>query len=276
MLNSFVIVLTVFAVAVFAGVITGNSFMHTLAAVFFNFPLVSFFGELFFMYRVQYLYGFDMESGWGDVFAMTSPYLTLTGYGGDYSWVVYVLYFVFAVVLFGFSLFLYYKRKLERVGDSFVFGFMNNFAVYLAAFVCMHLAGLYFHNAFECDADGHIDFCAIGEFYDFTGHVGAFYYAGLIAGAAFSFLVASMIIKRTFRVFNARTFRSFGVYSLLAAAFVLSFRFDLTGFENKAEDLYAYGLDYMEFIMVRIITAPTPYRGLLGSCFLINPQNTKV
>jgi len=142
-----------------------------------------------------------------------SPYLTVFSMGGNFPWYLSALYLLAAFILFACSMLLYYKRKLERSQDAFVFNFMTPFISYLIAFFGMTLLGFYF-SVFGYGTD-------------------SLFYIGLFIGALIFLLIGRMIVKKTFRIFNKSTAVSLGIYLLIAAVFVSSFTFDLSGFEKR-------------------------------------------
>ena len=211
MWESFIIILSLYAVTVFAGLVTGTSFMHTAMGIFFNFLIPALFG-IFTVYCGMYLYGFSASDEWTSIALGISPYLQVFAEGGSFPPLLQILYILAAIFLLALSMFLYYKRKLERATEAFVFGVMATAISYLIAFFGMTLFGFYFQSVLGGDN---------------------FHYAGLLLGAVIFLLIGRMIVKKTFRVFNRRTFKSMGIYLLLAAVFVLSFTQDLTGFETR-------------------------------------------
>ena len=209
--ESFIIVLVIYAVTVFAGLVTGNSLMHIAAGFGFNFLVPGLFG-IFTVYCQHYLYGFTLSPDWGSVILGLSPYLEVFDYGGKFPWFLQILYILNALVLFAVSMLLYYKRKLERTSDSFVFGFMIPVISYLIAFLGMTGLGFYFSA---------------------VGYSDLYFYAGLLSGTIIFFLIGRMIVKKTFRIFDKKTAGNLGIYALIAAVFICSFAFDLTGYEKR-------------------------------------------
>jgi len=126
--------------------------------------------------------------------------------------ILQILYILCPLVLFAVSMLLYYKRKLERASDPFVFGFMNPFISYIIAFFGMSLLGFYFSAA---------------------GYGYLYFYAGLLSGTIIFFLIGRMFVKKTFRIFNKGTAVNLGIYSLIACIFVSTFALDLTGYEKR-------------------------------------------
>jgi len=208
--ESIVIVLVIYAISVFAGMVTGNSVMHLAMAFGFNFLVPALYG-VFILY-CNYLYGFDYSGNWSETMLGSSPYLQVFTHGGEFAIGLIIYYLLNALVLFILSAVLYQKRKLEKASDAFVFKFMVPIISYLVAFFGMSLFGFYF---------------------SVLGGGEPYFYAGLIAGAVVFFVLGRMIVLKTPRIFNAKSVKSFAVYAVIAAVFVTSIMCDLTGFEDR-------------------------------------------
>ena len=211
MWESFIIILFIYMIATFAGILSGNSLMHIFAGFGFNFLVPALFG-IFTLYCRQYLYGFALSNEWEAIVAGLSPYLLVFRNGGGFPIALQAIYIAVAFALFAVSMLLYYNRKFERTSDSFVFNFMIPVVSYLIAFFGMSLLGFYF---------------------DAIGNGGNFHYVGLLSGAVIFLLIGRMIAKKTFRIFDKRTAQSLGLYLMIAAVFVFSFTLDLTGYEKR-------------------------------------------
>lgn len=208
---SILIVVVVYAISVFAGIITGNALMHFATALFFNFVVPGLYG-VFIAYFSHYLYGFDISGNWLDFCVKISPYLDVIKNGADFGAWSTIYYIANVLILYFLSGFFYQKRKLEHATDSLAFGFMEPIICYLVAFLGMTLLGFYFQ--------------VLGkeEFY---------MYAGLAAGTVIFFIIGQMIVKKTPRIFNRSSLKSFGVYVLIAALFLGGLVIDITGFEKR-------------------------------------------
>ena len=216
-LESLIIVLFLYAVTVFAGLVTGNSIMHAFTAVGFNFLAPALF-LLFGVYSYQFLYGFPSDRFMEPVLALAalSPYLFVFYDEWTYAWLLQTVYVLIAVALLGASMYLYYKRALERASDSFVFAFMTPLATFLITLFGMTLFGFYF------DSLGNTG-----------GSSESYIYTGFLAGAIIFFLLARMIVKMTFRIFDRDTAKNLGIYLVIAGVFVGTFTLDLTGYEKR-------------------------------------------
>jgi len=215
MWQSIMIIFVVYAISVFAGLVTANSVMHFATALSFNF-LVPALYAVFVFYFGSYLYGFNTSGDWSATCLSISPFLetfNLNNDGGNFPPLHQLYYVVNALVLFVLSSFLYSRRKLEKASDSLAFEFMVPIICYLVAFFGMTLLGLWFKSLNQDS-----------EFYA---------YAGYAAGALIFFIIGRMIVMKTPRVFNLKGLRSFAIYSLIAVIFFVGLAYDITGFEKR-------------------------------------------
>ena len=208
---SLLIAFSIYAVSVFAGIVTGNSLMHFATALWFNFLIPALYA-IFIVYFSYYLYGFNTSGNWTEFGLWLSPFLNVLQTEGAFGAGAVIFYIVSFFILYGISLFFYRKRKLERATDALAFGFMELIICFLIAFFGMTLLGLYFGSLGESEM---------------------YMYAGLASGTVIFFIIGRMIVKKTPRIFNGQSLKSFGVYALIAVLFILSLRFDVTGFEKR-------------------------------------------
>ncbi|MDO4552326.1 MAG: hypothetical protein Q4C22_02205 [Bacillota bacterium] len=212
--ESAIILGVVFAVAVFAGVVTGNVLMHFLFGLGFNFLLPGLYSVLTW-YCGEYLFGFISRGPWAELGRSISPYIN--GLSDEHFSLAAILWYVFAfAALIVVSSLLYRRRKLERVGDPFTFNFLEPVIACLIAYLLMTLLGYYF-----------------GELTD----DGQYVWAGYGLGAVLGFLIGQMIVKKSFRVFHRATLKGFCIYALIALVFFAFMLLDLTAFEKRVPEL---------------------------------------
>jgi ABC-2 type transport system permease protein len=209
--TSLLIVLVLFSVAVFTGIVTGNNLMHLLTSYFFIF-LIPLLYAVFNFYFQEFLYGFDLSGNWMDICLSISPYTGILSNGGYFS-AAEVIYYIGTILLMTVvSAFLYNKRKLERASDSLTFGFMKPIICYIIAFLGMTMLGFYFQ--------------VLGE--------GRLYmYAGFAAGTVIFFIIGQMIVTKSSRIFNREGLKSFLAYALIAVVFIVGLNVDVAGFEKR-------------------------------------------
>ncbi|MDD2484366.1 MAG: hypothetical protein PHQ50_05030, partial [Eubacteriales bacterium] len=209
---SLLIVVVLFSIAVFAGIVTGNMFIHLMASFFFIFVVSALYG-VFYLYFDLYLYGFNPSGQWEEICLGISPYTQVLSKEGHFT-LIPVLYYAFTFVLmYVLSTVLYAKRKLERASDSLVFDFMKPIICYIIAFLGMTMLGVYFYY--------------LGD------ESKAYLYAGFASGAVIFFIIGQMIILKTPRVFTLSTAKSFVIYALISAVFVVSLNYDISGYEKR-------------------------------------------
>lgn len=211
---SLIIAFVIFAVSIFAGMLTGNSLMHFALAGWFNFllPMLYFVFVAYFSY---YLYGFDTSANLSEFGLRISPFLNVLRSRGSFDAATTIFYIVSFFILLGITGFLYQKRRLERTSDALVFGFMEPIICYLITFFGMTLLGFYF---------------------DVLGESEWYIYAGFAAGTVIFFIIGQMIVKKTPRIYNLESLKSLGIYGLIAVIFILGLKFDVTGFEKRVPD----------------------------------------
>lgn len=209
---SLLIAFVVYAISVFAGIVTGNGLMHFATALWFNFLIPALYA-VFIAYFTKFLYGFDTSGDWADIGLMISPYLNVFRGAGAFGAGVTIYYIINFFALYGITALLYRRRKLERATDSLVFGFMEPIICYLIAFLGMTLLGFYFE--------------VLGE------NSELYLYGGFAAGTVIFFIIGQMIVKKTPRIYNGNSLKSLGIYALIAVLFLLGLNFDVTGFEKR-------------------------------------------
>ena len=213
MLQGVVMILFVYAVAVFAGLVCGNVVVHVLASFFFLFvaPLMYLVLSLYFNHYIFGYCGVDDKlltelSAW--IYALR---------GDGYTGTLVVIYIIVSILLIVISALLYQKRKMERAGDAVTVRFMIPVVNYIIAFLGMTLMGFFF------------DALKSGDF-------GAYFYAGLVAGTLIFFIIGRMIVLKTPRVFNKSTLKSLGIYCLIVVVFFAVMLLDLTHYGNYVPD----------------------------------------
>lgn len=215
MWQSFLIILVVYAISIFAGLVTANSIMHMATALGFNFLIPSLYA-VFVYYFDFYLFGYNSAGEWARFALGISPFLEVFNQGrpeGPFPLGYQIYYLINALVLFVLSGYLYIRRRLERATESLAFQFMIPVICYLVSFFGMTLLGAWFT---ELNGEGIF-----------------FTYAGYAAGALIFFLIGRMIVIKTPRIFNLATLKTFGIYCLIAVIFFAALQLDLTGFEKR-------------------------------------------
>lgn len=201
----------VYAVSVFAGVVTGTTAHHLIGAIGFNFLLpaaVLTFGG----YSEKYLSGYAFD---GELVLSFSPWLfTISKNTMGAKYVIIYIAVIVAILLLCY--YLYKRRHMERASDGVAFGFMLPLVSYVFAFFGMSGMGFYLEE---------------------IGRSKIYFYIGLILGASLFFIIARMIVLKTARVFDKRLLKNLLIYAVAAALFVTSFAMDWFGYETRIPKL---------------------------------------
>lgn len=236
--QSLLIVLVIYAISVFAGMITGNTVMHLALALGFNFLAPALY-LTFVTYCSGYLFGFTSTGVHERILTGLSPFTQVFSTGESFTMSFQIYYITLTIVIIFISGLLYQKRQMEKSGDSIIFSFMIPAICYLIAYFGMSLMGYYFKSLSNSNGD--------------TKTSDVYFYAGLIAGAIIAFIIGRMIVLKTPRIFNKQMIKSFGFFALIASLFICSITFDLMGFEsrvpniNKVNGILSTSFDYTNY-----------------------------
>ncbi len=125
------------------------------------------------------------------------------------------IYWLISVVFIGISLVLYRIRPIESANQTIAFPLLKPIFKFGVTFCFMLLGGVYFGAAQE-QSEGWILF-------------------GYICGALFGYLLAKMLIQKTWRVFDQ--WKGFLIYIGISVVVILSVMFDWYGFEANVPNV---------------------------------------
>lgn len=205
--------LLIFSAAVFIGMITGVSALQAiLTYIMLLLPagLVILLGG-----NIQFLlFGFSESHYNNSIVGRLSPLVKIADLSMEkpHSIDIYI-YLLVASSLFFVSLFLYQRRKLEYVSHAFVFPIMKPVFKYGLTTCAMLLSSLYFH--------------------DTTARVW-WLLGGSVIGALIGYVVAEMVLQKTWRIQLA--FKGFGYFVIAVCACVGIIKLDPLGFETNIPD----------------------------------------
>ncbi|MBQ8590275.1 MAG: hypothetical protein IJ486_07460 [Firmicutes bacterium] len=209
---SLVTILFVYAITVFAGVVTGVSLLHFGFGGWFNF-LVPLLWLCMIFYFDLFWFGFDDSGSIIDITLNMNPLLiSLRGDGFTMKYII--LFVVISVVMTLVSKWCYFNRPMERVGDALTFRFMQPVLNYLITFMSMTLFGLYFSQAFSDDTT----------------------FFGIVIGTILGFIIGRMIVTKTLLIFNKQALKSLIAYAMIASLLMCSLVFDVFGYEKRIPD----------------------------------------
>lgn len=207
MAETLVIISFMYSIAVFAGMVTGTMLLHALTALGFNFLLTALYAT-FLGYSEIYFFGFTYNQLISEITLKLSPYTYVFERGGAFQPSACLIYLAAAAAVSAGTYFIYKRRPLERATDSTVFRFMEHFLSFLAVFFASSLIGMLFHE------------------YDYG-------YAGYALGGILGFLIGQMIVKKTMKIFNGESLKTFVAFAAIMAVIVVGFRMDAFGYERR-------------------------------------------
>lgn len=207
----------VYMSTVFIGMLTGVSIVQgILAYIFLLLPvglIVLLAQNLNF-----YLYGFATEYYLNNNIGFFSPLVILDNlmFADAAALIPWLCVYAFlSVILYGFALFLYKKRRLEAVSQSLVFPILRPIFRFGVTFCMALLAALFFGEAQEA----------------------SFFWLifGYVSGSILGYLLAEIVLQKTWRVFG--NLKNYVYYAGVLIIVVVMMQVDIIGFENRIPKL---------------------------------------
>ncbi|WP_432407353.1 hypothetical protein [Wukongibacter sp. M2B1] len=198
-----------FLISVLAATISGITIIQ--GALSFILPFVPFF--IITMIRAAlntFVFGFGAIARNWDTFAMKIIPIPVSRHNisQDLNYVVW--YISLCILLYGFSLWLYKKRDLEKSQDTIVFDILKPTFKYGVTFCSMLLVGGYFYSLKE-----NILWLWIG------GFIGSF----------LGYFLSQMTIKKSIRVL--KSLKGYIIYIIVVIIVILGVKVDLLGYERR-------------------------------------------
>ncbi|MFZ4453265.1 hypothetical protein [Salibacterium aidingense] len=170
-----------------------------------------------------YLYGFSSAYRNTEQAAQWSPIVVLTELGEKSMSLGQVIGFIAAVVISGAAALVLYKyRHIETASQAITFTALQPIFKYGVTFCAMLTGGLYYNQ---------------------YGSIGWVIF-GYIFGSIVGYLIAEMILKKTWRVFRGKLFLGYAGYAVVIILLGILVNYDAFGFEkavpetNEIEGVY--------------------------------------
>jgi hypothetical protein len=140
--------------------------------------------------------------------------------------VMLLVYTAISALIAAIAWLLYRSFKVERAGDSITYRAVE----YIFACV-VAVAGLFIGGELLGNSGSY-------SFYGSSGHGGMdyvdkSYIVGAFIGAAVAFVIATMILRKSARVFDLRLLRRFAAFAVAVAVFFVCIMTNITGFETR-------------------------------------------
>ncbi|MEK5024066.1 DUF6449 domain-containing protein [Paenibacillus sp. FSL M7-1046] len=210
-----ILTLFLFVFTAFVGICTGQTILQGVV-VYILLVLPSALLMLTGMHLNRYLYGYS--GGYNDEYRMVnwSPVLQIVRLSNAYDkvstgekWI----YFVITLLVVMLSFVLYRKRHSEKAGQAIAFTYFNPLFKAGVMFCTMLVSVSYFGNV-KPQQTGWL----IG---------------GCIAGALIGYVVAEMIIRKTWQIMTRRVFADFAAYTILLGLLLYVPVTGITGYESR-------------------------------------------
>jgi hypothetical protein len=218
--------LFVYALTVFAGVITGTTSLHIIVAAVLNVAALAFY-LIVTALTSEFLYGYYSEATYSiarflhPAIAFIISQFRITSPAG----IAEPLLFIAISAAFSAAAFILYKKlKSERVGRPFTFEIAEYAFIIIVTLCGMTICGLMF-----AEVGG------AGQLRDER----FLFYGGAIIGAIVTYMAATMVARKSTRIFDMRLLRNFGVYAICAVLFLVCTTTDITGYEKRIPEAAA-------------------------------------
>ncbi|WP_349407667.1 DUF6449 domain-containing protein [Pseudalkalibacillus sp. SCS-8] len=201
----------IYAACVFIGTLTGiTAVQGVLTYILLLFPAG--ITALFYLNAQYFLFGFEPDYYFNMRLERFSPITAapmIQNSNSEIGLTQGLIYLLAGILFYVVGMLIYKRRKVEGVAQALVFQQMKPVFKYGVTFCTMLVGGVYF-----------------GE----TQHSIIWILVGYGLGSIAGYLVAEMILHKTWRVFNQ--LKGYVIYVLVAGLAILILQFDVTGFEN--------------------------------------------
>ncbi|NMA65073.1 MAG: ABC transporter permease [Clostridiaceae bacterium] len=223
---NFALTFLLYTFAVFAGMFTGHMAAQVFYYLIFNF-LAVFLEFVINNVLSDFLYGFFRTSSKFDAW---SPIYHVVGlfngfYNNEGSIGTVIAYFIAGVFFLVTGFLLYKKRHMEVATDVISFKVVKPIFKYSATFCSSALLGGIMVGIFNLE-------------HNLLGYIIVYLVGGFIG-----YFVCEMLLRKTFRVFNA--YKGFLVYGLILTLLLCSVGFDFFGYGNYVPDASEIEIMYM-------------------------------
>lgn len=225
-MNVFVFVLTTFI-----GAVTGISAVQVvLTYIFLVFPAGI---MILFYYNVKYfIYGFAYEYYFDQNIQFLTPIVQMVEiYHRSITTKEVLIYIALSIIFYLLGIFAYKKRQIEGATQAIAFRSLKPIFKYGVTFCFMLLGGTYFGETQQ-------------------GVMGWTVF-GYIFGSVFGYIIAEMVLQKTWRIF--RKMKGYLIYAAAIAALGLLLNLDITGYEKKLSDAsqierayFGYGVHWLK------------------------------
>jgi hypothetical protein len=233
-----VIMLYTYAITVLAGMVSGNTPVHLMTAAIFNFAWM-FLYSFGMMLADRFLIGLSQEGQVSEVITYLHPVVYyMVGWAATVPvssigpGAMIAVYAAVSALFVAVSWLLYRSFKAERAGDSILYRAVEYIFACVVATVGLFIGGELLGRS-GIFGSGYIIRGDLYPGYGSMDYVDGNYIIGAFIGAAVAFVVATMILRKSPRVFDLRMLRRFGAFAVAAAVLFVCVMTNITGFETR-------------------------------------------
>ena len=206
----------IFGVTAFAAMLSGNTLMHLFNTVFFN-SILSLVLLTVYALSGEMLLGYERPEGWIQLLMNSNALIAFIG--SDYPrWIPCVIYGLVGAAALAAACGLYRRRAIERTGSSVMFSWVRSLLFIVCVFCGSVLTGLVF---LELLGNGH----------EYRLNVNMI--IGMIVGALLVYVVGSIMIDRTARIFTRNNLLPAALALLLAFGVTAGLGADVLGYSSR-------------------------------------------
>ncbi|MBO8158739.1 DUF6449 domain-containing protein [Thermosyntropha sp.] len=205
-----------FFATVMMGMITGMSFLQVLLTFVIMILSTGLIGLVYYNLNF-FIYGWALDY-YGQNIEVLSPLLRISGAFAqhDLSGTEWAVYIFLIIVLYFASLYLYRKRRLERVGEAIAFDVLRVIFKYGVVFCFMLLFGAYFG-----DSQGYIPWV----------------YFGYFAGSILAYIGVEALLSKSVDIIRWKKMKGYFVYAGVVVLLIVGLKFDIFGYEKRLPSL---------------------------------------
>ncbi|MED4460956.1 hypothetical protein [Metabacillus fastidiosus] len=215
-----------FLLTVLVGMITGISVVQGILTYVFLFLPIGIL-SLLNLNLGQMLFGFSSSYYLYENLEVLSPFMRFMEIASKpFSSVELIIYCILTIIFLIAGKIIYDRRHLERAGDAIVFPYLKPVFKYGMTFCTMLLSGAYF-STIQDGSTGWLIF-------------------GYISGSIIGYIIAEIILQKSWRILKPSMAISFGSYSIIIVLIYFSLSTDVFGYEKKLPSLDNIEAVYLE------------------------------
>lgn len=208
-----ILTLFLFCLSIFVGICSGQSVLQGII-IYALLLLPAILILLIDSHLSIYLYGYPEMSSYNNDLQNWSPFVRMMNVGGDsYSSAELWIYGALSVIFIGLSYLLYRKRHVEKAGQAIAFTYFNPLFKAGIMICAMLVTGNYFALMKQKQMGWVI--------------------SGYVIGAIVGYVVAEMLIRKTWQILSRKLPINFAIYTVLLGLLLYIPVSGITGYESR-------------------------------------------